>query len=169
MKSTKTLAYGGIISALSIVLLLIAAYVEVVDISAVVVVSLGIVYMQIEFGTKAALTTFFAVSFLAGILLPSKIPALMYICFGGWYPIVKRFVERLSLVVSYIVKIVVFNAALLLYALTTLYVLMIEMPNDTLNLVLILTANLVFLVYDYVLSRLITVYIRSIRNRFKKF
>ncbi len=168
MKNTKKVAYGGIISALSLVILLIASYIEVMDVSAVVVVSLGIVFMQIEFGTTASVTTFVAVSLLSVIFLPSKLPAFMYICFGGWYPIVKRFLERVKMPLSIVLKLAVFNVALVLYALSTLFVLMIEMPNDTLNIVLIAMANVVFLVYDYALSRLITVYIFKIRNRFGK-
>lgn len=168
MKRTRTVAYGGIVSALSVVLLLVASYIEVVDLSAVMLVSLGIVLMQIEFGTVSSLTCFAAVSVLSILLLPQKIPALMYICFGGWYPIAKCFIERLNTVLSYLFKFVSFNAAIVLYWYLTVFVFMIEQPDDLIKIALFAAANVAFLLYDFVLSRLITYYVRELRFRLSR-
>ncbi len=165
MKNTKKIAFGGIISALSVAILVIAAYIEILDISLVVTVSLGIVFMEIEYGTGASISCFVAVSFLSLLLLPSKIPALLYICFGGWYPVVKKYAERLPRLLEWVVKMVLFNGALGAYGYVTIAVLGLVEPAAVLKITLLIMANVAFVVYDFALTRLITVYVRKIRNR----
>ncbi len=167
---TKQLTVCAMLAALGVVLLYLGAIIQVVDISMAVIASLGCVFAVIEYGKSAPWLVFGVTSVLSLILLiqVNIAPALMYISFFGYYPILKEKFEKLPIVPCWVLKEVVFNIALaaiivimkfLLFATTHIPFMM--------YVIAVALCELVFVIYDFALTRLISLYVYKIRTRFK--
>lgn len=169
-KNTKRLTVSAMISALSVTLLYLGSFIEVLDITMAVTASLFSAVMVIEYGKGAPWSVFGVTSVLSLILLPQKLPALMYALFFGYYPIIKEYVEKIrNKLVSWIVKLFIFSfATALLLLLSKLFLAETDMPAGALMtaIFLILSAAMLIL-YDVALTRMISYYIIKLRHRFK--
>ncbi len=168
---TKRLTVCAMLSALGVVLLYLGSLIEVLDISMAVIASLTCVIAVIEYGKGAPWSIYGVTSLLSLILLPNKTPAAMYAIFFGFYPILKEKFEKRNKVLSWVLKEIVFNVCLVLMGIA-MYFLTTTGDNTlfsspTFLALMILAAELVFVLYDIALTRLISFYIISIRHRFK--
>ena len=156
------------LAALGVILLYLGALVEVVDISMAVIASLLCVFAVIEYGGSAPWLVFGVTAVLAVILVPVKTTALLYALFFGYYPILKEKFEKLNLVTSWICKEAVFNVAMVAM-LASMKFLLLEYTDIPFMLWVIVIAlcEVVFVVYDFALSRLISLYVYRLRKRFK--
>ena len=116
--STKKLTVCAMLAALGVILLYVGSLIEVVDISMAVIASLLTVVAVIEYGGSAPWLIYGVTSILALVLLPNKTPAALYALFFGFYPILKEKFEKLPRTVSWVLKELTFNIALVLMAST---------------------------------------------------
>ena len=103
---------------------------------------------------------------LSLLLLPDKFSGVVYLLFGGIYPILKEFFERLHYVISWILKFSVFNTALLLLIAVSVYVMHVEDTGLGFNWVVFGLGNLTFLLYDIAMTKLISLYLVKLRRLF---
>ena len=155
------------LSALGVVLLYLGSVVEVVDISMAVIASLFCVFAVIEYGGSAPWLVFSVTAVLSLILLPNKTPAVMYAFFFGFYPILKEQFEKMKSVTAWILKEIVFNVALVLIFFAVKYLLTIPDMLFTMYVILVVGCEVVFVLYDIALTRLISLYVYRLRKRFK--
>lgn len=155
------------LSALGVVLLYMGALIEVIDISMAVIASLLCVFAVIEYGGSAPWLVF-AVTGVLSLLLSPRTPSMMYVVFFGYYPILKEKLEAKGKKISWIFKEVIFNVALviMLVLLKTLFMTTADIPIELVVIAVVL-AELVFVLYDFALTRLISLYIFKIRSRLK--
>lgn len=171
--STKT-AIGGIIAALSIVTMMITAVIPTLTYTMPAIAGVLLILVVIEVDKKWATGVYVVVGVLSMFFVADKEAAVMYVMFFGYYSILKAVIEgKLNKVVSWIVKILVFNITMILAFLIVTYV--FKIPFDDMNKfgkwsvwILLLMGNFVFLVYDVLLSRLITLYMLRLHKSFKK-
>jgi hypothetical protein len=93
----------------------------------------------------------------------------MYALFFGYYPIIKEKLERyLPAWLGYVVKIVVFNIALLGMLLLAAFLVLpdFSMPVGY-QWVWFVVCTPVFVLYDVALTRLLTFYLIRLRKRFR--
>ncbi|MBO5884146.1 MAG: hypothetical protein J6Q78_07045 [Clostridia bacterium] len=166
-KHTRQLAVCAMLSALGVVLLYMGALIEVIDISMAVIASLLCVFAVIEYGGSAPWLVF-AVTGVLSLLLSPRTPSMMYVVFFGYYPILKEKLEAKGKKISWIFKEVIFNVALviMLVLLKTLFMTTADIPIELVVIAVVL-AELVFVLYDFALTRLISLYIFKIRSRLK--
>ncbi len=158
-------------SALGTVLLYIGSFIEILDISIAVLASVLTALMVIEYGKNAPWAVFAATSILSLILLSYKLPAFMYVLFFGYYPIIKEKIERLkSKAIQWLIKIGVFSAAsALLLFVCTVFTADLELSSGVLMTVaFVVLAEIMYVMYDIALTRIITLYLVRFRHRFKK-
>lgn len=160
---------AAILVALGVILLALGALVEVLDLSMAAIASLCVVFAAIELKGKYPYMVYFGISLLSVLLLPIKTPALLFALFAGYYPIVKRLLEsRFSRPVSWVLKILTFEAALGLILLVCVKLfLLIEVVWQPWHLVMFPLGGVVFLLYDVALTRLITAYLYRLHQRFR--
>ena len=167
-KDTKKLTVCAMLSALGVVLLLLGSFVEVVDLSMAAIASLLCVFAVVEYGGAAPWLVYAVTGVLSFVLLPNKTPAAMYVVFLGYYPIIKEKIERLKNPIAWLCKELVFNASLAVLLLAFKFLIM-----PTVNyawwiyLGIVALAEVVFVLYDIALTRLITFYIVNLRHRFR--
>ena len=168
MKRNKTfkIALGGLCLALAVICLFGATFVPGVDLTLFALSSLFTVIMIIETGISGGLLIYAGACILGLILIPGKIALIPYICFFGYYGILKFFIEKSkSGVVQISIKLVFFAALMCLGLLAFRQVIAsaVELPEFP-TAVLIIGGTLMLLLYDYILTFLINFY----RRRFQR-
>ena len=94
-------------------------------------------------------------------MVSDKMVALLYLIFFGLYPMLKGFIERVNRPVpELILKLLIFNgyAVILFRVFGSLFLAMVP-GKDLPSVVLLLLGNVVFLLYDYGFSKIITFYL----------
>lgn len=164
MKKNKKLAFSAILSALGVVLLYLGSVITVLDLTAVALGSLLIMLAVMEVGGVYPYLIWLVTGVLSVLLLPDKFGAIVYFGFGGIYPILKAFYERLHPVFAWIVKVSTFNTMLMLMMLMAKYV--IGVKDDTMSFTLPLFAlcNFTFVIYDIATTYLVTIYLVKFRK-----
>lgn len=164
MKASKKIAFSSILAAVSVILMLIGSFFGSLDLTAAAIASFCIILAVIEMGYKSATVIYAVSSLLAILILPSKMPAIYFLVFLGYYPIVKSLSEKLSLVISYIIKVFSYFAA---YAVLSVIVIKFFPAAEIKKYLLIgsLVGAAVFIIYDIALTRIIGAYCSSLRNR----
>ncbi len=134
----------------------------------------------VEMGKKWAAAVYIATSIISLIVVPNKEAVIMYIAFFGYYGIVKSVLEsNLPRVPEYILKFLIFNASVIIATVVTMKVLGLNfneyMEIDTTKSwakfaipMLLVMANVAFLVFDLLISRVVTVYMLKWRKRIHK-
>ena len=164
---TKRIALGASLSAMCFAALYIGAVLEVLDLSACLVASMVITVIVIEVGARIGWLSYFAVSVLSLVLLPYKLPALLFALFSGFYPMIKQKAEPLGRVLSWIIKLATFNVALTLTVILCEKVFSLGEHFFALSPLLYIGGNATFVLYDVALTRLISFYIFKLRKRMR--
>ena len=169
-KRTKYVTVSAMLSALGVLFLELGSLVEVLDISVAVLASILCVYAVIEIGGAFPWLIWTVTSILGFLLVPQKTPVLFYAFALGFYPIIKEKLERCSRVLCYILKLIVFHVCLGVTVLVMwlFFPAMLAMENLTWMPIALYGLCLVFFVlYDLLLTRMITFYLLRLRNRFR--
>ncbi|MBE6600221.1 MAG: hypothetical protein E7640_03355 [Ruminococcaceae bacterium] len=171
--NTRKLALSAILCAFSVLLIFLGSVIDVMDLTAAMLASILIAVVLIEAGGNWPWLTYAAVSVLSFLLIPNKLPAVIFIL-TGYYPIIKQRLERLNPFVSYLLKLLVFNVLMTVF----LFICSSFFPGVDLLLIPSLSrganiaiayalGNAVFVLYDFALSKLITYYIFVLRDRLR--
>lgn len=172
-KSSKT-AVGGIVTALSIVLMFLTSIIPSMTYALPAAAGILLSLIVIEIDKRWSLGVYAAVSLLSILLIADKEAAVMYIMFFGYYPVLKGVFEgKLNPVLSWVLKFTVFNIGIVLATLITIYV--FNIPFDEMErygkwaaVLLLALGNVVFLIYDFALTNLIKLYLLKWRKTFRK-
>ena len=157
-------AFCGMAVALETALMFLTGLMPTATYSLPALAGLVGIVIVVELGVKWAWPVYGAASILSALIAPDKEAAALYVLFFGCYPILKALVERRwRRWTQWICKLLIFNAAAVLYYFIATRVL--GVPEESfwtfgilLPAVLLVAGNLVFLLYDYVVSGLVRVY-----------
>ena len=162
MKS-KHITESGLLVALTIVILYVASILPISTLSILTVASCLIPISIIRTSIKNTILVYIASAVLSFFLVKTNI-ALYYSLFFGIYGIIKHFIEKTkNLPIELFLKLIAFSILLGLTYLITKNFLGILSPKFSLSL-LWLAAQIIFLVYDYASTLIISFFI----NRFHK-
>lgn len=165
-KKTRRLAISAILAALGVAILYLGALVEVLDLSVAAIASLLCVLAVLEMGGAWPWLIYCVIAVLSLVLLPSKSAAVIFALFAGYYPILKAYYERLRPLLSWVLKLVNFNAALtVILLLSRFFVAETVIFKPWYYVVLYVLGNIVFVLYDVALTRLISMYLHKLRDR----
>lgn len=167
-------ALGGVCAALALVLMLATSVFPVLDFAIPAAAGALMAVIVIEINKKWAFMTYAAISAVSLLVVPSKEAGLLFAAFLGYYPIIKSIFEKQkNKYVQLALKLGVFNAAIVVY-----YQLTLRLVTDAALMeeaesfgkyglaVLWLAANVVFVIYDIALTRLISMYYNWFRKKF---
>lgn len=161
---------GAVLSALGVIILTLGSLIEVLDVSVAVIASFLCIYAVIEMGGVYPWLIWLVTSVLSLILLPQKTPALFYACFAGFYPILKEKLEKYPVKFAMPIKLLIFHISLLLMYVGMRLFLPTALEGTEFGWILLALYALlvvVFFLYDYALTRIISLYLYRFRNRFK--
>lgn len=176
---TKDMALGGVLVAITSVILYSTAILPVSTISILTLASAIIPVCIIRSDIRTAVIVYIASSLIAFFLIPIKI-GLLYFLFFGVYGIVKYFIERLRKEkLELILKLIFFNISFAIGFIIIQNILGINIvvgleliiskffttsSNIIAIMVLWIIAQPVFLIYDYAMTMIITFYMEKIHK-----
>ena len=171
MKKNKTrqIAFSAVFTAFSIVFLYLASLFPTGQLGFLGVASLFGVAAVIEYGAAGGVMVFAGTALIGLMIVPGKTLVAVYALFFGYYPILKMLAEKLrSRVTEWIVKLAVFNAALsvIMFALSVLIFDFSFLGGS--RALMYLFGNVVFVLFDIGVSRVISVYTGKIYPKMHK-
>ena len=181
-EKTKKLTLSATLAAMGVVLLMIGGLIEVLDLSMAALASFFCIFAVIEMEKGYSWMIYAVTGMLSVILMPQGLGGWFYLVFFGYYPIVKEMLEKLSKPIAWALKLVVFNVAVTVYGIVCYFLFFgqLKVLFDEVSAMLggmstgavIIAAiyvalNLVFVVYDVALTRLITLYLVRLRRKFR--
>lgn len=159
------LAVSAVLSALGVIVMLLGTVISVLDLTMVAIASIFVFFAIIEMGKPYHYLIYITTSVLAILLLPDKFSAVLYLAFGGIYPMLKRVFEKLPIAVSWILKAAYFNLVLISTVLGAKYLFGVD--EEELTLMLFAVGNVAFFMYDIAMTKLITYYLMGLRKKFR--
>ncbi len=180
MNNTSKTAIGSMLVALSVVVLIPSALEIFVYALPAFAGALTVIAVA-ELDKKWAMGVYFATSVISLIIVPNKEAVIMYVAFFGYYGIIKSILEssKLPRAIEYILKFLLFNGAIILGAVVSMKVLGLSF-NEYMEIdqakswtkyiipITLGTANIAFVPYDILLSRIVTIYMIKLRGRIHK-
>jgi len=167
--SSKSLALGGILTALTVVSVFFADIMPTNTLSLYALSSFFVSVFLIERGVKAAWTFYFATSLLSFIIVPDKTMVIPFISFFGVYGIIKHYIEKYTKrIIEYTLKYLFFNANVILayFLMKALFEAQTLFKGAPLWVVFI-ALQPILLIYDYVYTLFIQYYISKLRRVLK--
>lgn len=163
----RPLAYGSLSAAAGVLLLFLASVLPNGGLAVLCIATLCVAFIRIMSGWKWALGCYAVTAALSLLLLPSKALPILYAAFFGYYPVVKLGAEHFSSrIVRWGIKLAAFNAvlAVLYFTVRTFFQgswgVLSQAP-----VLMLLCANIAFVLYDLALTQGILFYIRKIARR----
>lgn len=164
MKKSFKIAFGGILSAVSVIVLLLGN-IPMAEYIGPTFAGLMLFWAVVELGSVSSLGIYVAVSILSFFLSSNKEPVLLYILFFGYFPVLRYVLLKYVRVrlIRIIIKAAVFNGAMA--AAYALLVFVFGMPLSELQglgkyslYILLAGANVLLIVFDICLGRVELVY-----------
>lgn len=173
-KPSFIIALGGIISAMSFVLVFLSSLFPFGTYAFPCFAGMLIVVVLSELGYRASICVYVVVSVLSLLLVSDKEAALFYVSFLGFYPLVKTLIERLkNKVLQYVIKFLVFNFCII--AAFYIGIFLFGIPKESFNLfgiylpwVFLILGNIFFIVYDKCVEVITVFYIRKLHPTISK-
>lgn len=131
MKRTKKLTISAACVALGVVFMLLGYFLEMLDLTAVALSSLVMVFVYIELGHPYTYMVWAATSLLAFIFYQGSLLWIEYLLIFGSFPIIKGYLERLPRWCWIPLKLTFAAASTSLLALFSYYVLSIPLINPS--------------------------------------
>ena len=173
-KTSFKVALGGVIAALSLILMLLTALIPFGTYAFPALAGMLTVLIVINLGYGYAAAVYFATAFLSFLLLTDKEAALYYAVFLGFYPFVKSVIERVrSKALQYLIKYALFNVCMI--AAFYIGMTLLSVPKESFNVfgvylpwLFLLFGEAVFFVYDLCITKIVTIYFVKWHNKLNK-
>ena len=173
MKKSAVVALAGVMTAISELLLQLGAIIWLFAYLMPLLCGILMIAVIHSAGAKTAWLIYAAVSVLSIVLLNDKECALLYLLFFGYYPMVSEKLKTVkSRALQYVIKLLIFNAGVVAAELIVTFVL--GVPFDLFlgkwsAPLLLLLANLIFVIYERLLAMLTVIYVKKYKARIDKY
>ena len=174
-KNSMKAALIGILAALSTLVMFFTGIIPVATLALPAIAGCLLIPVVAEVGISWGFGTFAVCAGLSFLLAPDREAALLYLLFFGYYPVLTGVLDRVkNKTLRYVLKLLIFNAAVVTETLLAVFVLgipweTVEFLGKATPLVLLLLANLVFVLYDRALNGLIALYFRKFSSQVRRF
>ena len=172
MKLTKKITISAMAVAISAAMLSLGALVEVLDMAVASLMSLLVVFVFIEIGSPFVWFVWLGTSLITCLIPNGLLVGLEYFAVFGIYPILKSYFERAPRALRWSIKIAYINlfilAALILSEFVS-FISFFDIERWYFKLALAVGLNLVFVIYDVYLTRMIKFYYAVVRKKIMKF
>lgn len=177
MKKSYKVALGGLIMALCLVTMAITTVFPFASFAIPAIAGVMLIILNLEFGKGWALLVYLGVAFLNFFISSDHTAIISFAVLLGYYPILKGVIESIRKpVLEWVLKMVCFNVAILIGVFLTILIfgkeiLLAEYSEfGKLGIGLfILACNGVFVVYDFALTKVITLIIIRFLPLLKRF
>ncbi|MBQ9680014.1 MAG: hypothetical protein IJV48_04970 [Ruminococcus sp.] len=174
MKTSVKVSLGGVVAALSLVLMFLTSIIPFGTYAFPTFAGILLILIVMNLGYGYAFAVYFITAVLSFLLITDKEAALYYTAFLGYYPIVKGLIERISSrALQYVIKFILFNVCII--GAFYIGIWLLSVPKESFNLfgvylpwVFLIIGNGFFIIYDLCVTRLVTLYLLKWHNRLNK-
>lgn len=173
--STLRVAVCSVIAALSLALMLLTSLVPIGTYAFPCFAGILLIAIVIEYKCKWAMLVYAVISVLSLIIAGDKEAVLFFIMFFGYYPVLKniiesRFQSKFGKAAGYILKLSVFNAAIIAAFFIAAFLLSIPAEEYTIfgfyvPWVFLIIGNIFFVIYDCAVSLIVAQYVCRFREK----
>ena len=172
LKRTYKIAFGGVIAALSAVLMFLTGIIPFGTYALPALAGMALVTVVIELGSRFAFAVYAVVSVLSALFVPDKEAAMFFIIFLGFYPILKGIIEGKirARYAQYIIKLILFNACMVASYFIGKFLLSI--PDESfvvfgifLPYLFLALGNVFFILYDFCITVVVNQYFSRLRGK----
>ena len=159
----RAVATTGIFLALSMVTLFFATFIPGIELTLYAISSFYVAFIMVEVGVRGGWLFYVASVLLSAMIVPNKAGLIPYAMFFGLYGIAKYYIERISkLPIEIPLKLLFFNVSfgIGLIFFQELFLGAISVPDLALP-ILIIGAQIFFLLYDYIFTLVICFYLKQ--------
>lgn len=172
MKLSYKVALGGVMTSLCLALMFLTSVFPLLSMAIPIYAGAILVIVAVEISSPWAFFTYGAAALLSVFITPDKEAAILFITFFGYYPILRRVLEKkMKFIPKWIVKLVIFNIAItvsffLIINVFGVYNLFDEFGflGEHMKLILYIFADGVFILYDITLGLLENAYVNWFRK-----
>lgn len=163
MKKTKYITFCALMSALSVVFLLLGSLVDIFDITAVVLTSFLVLIAREEMGYKS-LAIYVVTALICIFVLPNKLIAVEYLIISV-YPVIKPLFDKQNTAVKWLLKVIY----ILLAALGIVLAMKFFTPDSPLkwDIIFGLGFVVIFFLYDVLLFKFVMYYRFKLRHQLR--
>ncbi|MDR0738798.1 MAG: hypothetical protein LBF33_01430 [Oscillospiraceae bacterium] len=171
MKISNKLALSGLISSMSVAVMLLATIFPGGSLASSMVAGIILVIIALECKGKWAFSAFISTSFLSAFLVTDKESVIFFIVFFGHYPILKTRLDKIkNKILRIVLKISVFNICIVSASFLSFRFLGIPIENFEIfgikaPYLLLLFSNIVFWMYESLIIKFIKVYTYKFQKR----
>lgn len=169
-------ALGGIVSALCLLTMFLAGIMPAFYLVLPMIAGILMLIIAVEVNTGWAFLTYLAVSLLSMFITFDKEAALIFILLFGHYPIIRFYIQQIrKKPLRLLCKLLICNACVIGYFYVTVYLFGLKQLLDELDdygryggIIMLLLANVIFLLYDVNLDICYVFYKRKIMPKFRR-
>ncbi len=151
--ATKRMATCAMLTALSVVLMMLGGILELGMYACPLFVSLSFVPIGEKYGRKYHFSLYAATALLCFLLVPNWEENLMFAGFFGWYPMIRPVLQKLPKLLAWIAKLALFNGVVIAIEWMLMALIAPEAMGGILLWVLLAMGNVTFCAYDYLIPR----------------
>lgn len=152
-EKSKRIAVCGVMTALGVVIMMLGAFLGIGIYLAPMLIGVCLIPIGREWGTKYHILLWIAISLLSVVLISNPEENLMFLCLFGWYPVLRPVLQKLTLILRVIAKLLIFNVIVIALELLLLWVLVPESIGTAWAVLLLVLGNVAFLIYDFAIPR----------------
>ncbi|MBQ3256018.1 MAG: hypothetical protein IJA67_01195 [Oscillospiraceae bacterium] len=153
MEQTKRLTICAMMAAVSVVLMLLGAVLQLGTYAAPLLTGMLLIPIGNRYGRKYQVMLWLVIAVLCFMLIPAAEQNMMFAGLFGWYPIAYPALQKLPKLLRLPVKLVLFNGAVIAMEALLLWVIAPEAMEPGMMLVLLALGNVTFLLYDYLIPK----------------
>jgi hypothetical protein len=171
-EKSARIAIGGVFSALCLLLMFLSSVIPFAAIALPMLAGAMLTVVMLENGAKTAFLVYISVSLLSLFIVPNIDAKLLFILFFGYYSILKPAVEKIPVRAAQMaLKLFIFNATMVSGYYFSIVILGLSDTGNELfekyaPAFLLVGMNLSFILYDYLLTRYIFLYIHKFKPTF---
>ena len=140
-------------AAVCVVLMLLGSIMELGMYAVPLLIGLLLIPIGDTYGRKYQTMLWLVISVLSLMLVPSMEQNLMFFGLFGWYPILYPRLQRLPNLLRILVKLLLFNGAVIAIEALVMLVLVPEVLGTGMLAVLLVMGNVIFLLYDRLIPK----------------
>ena len=175
MRESYKTTICGVTASLALVLMLLTYVNPFLTYTSPPFAGVLLILIMLEVGIGWAFGTYTAIGLLALFLLSDKEAAVMFIAFFGYYPMLRAKFEFIikNKIIRYILELLIYNLSMAVSVVVSMFVFAVDYDDfgDLGKIgfvILILLMNVIFILYDFLLSKLILAYRLSWQKKLRR-
>ena len=172
-RTSKNAALCGLLGALALAILSLGGLIPIATFCAPALSGFVILIAAAECGLRQGWLLYLALALLSPLLVPERETAFVFVCFLGYYPLLKVWLERVKpRLLRGVLKMAVFNGGIGLVYWFLLVLFPVPQPEGAAEtaaraatVLLLVLGNVTFWVYDLALVRGLWLYNQKLRYR----